>query len=147
MNKVFLKNTMLSLEVEGLGYTKRAYSEYLHGSARDYSEPVDQDQFSHEFNDAELAQAFECPLHGHSEAIAKLNKIDFGAKTEVEEGAAVRFGGRWFVIAVATSAFDYDGTSFIGMSKDAPIFTAIEGKRAGELFEFDGKEMRIEAVV
>jgi hypothetical protein len=146
IDKTVLRNTLLGLEAERLAYSERAYAQYLRGSARDYSEPVDHGQFSQEFSDAELAQAFECTLHTHAEAMAKLREIDFGAKTEVEAGAVVRFGGREFVISVATSAFVCDGIDYMGISEEAPLFRAMAGKRAGESFEFNGRELKIEAV-
>jgi transcription elongation GreA/GreB family factor len=145
-DKTLLKNTMLGLEAEKLAYSEQAYAAFLSGSARDYSEAADHGQISQESNDAELAQGFEGPIHTLEEAMVKLRAIDFSAKTEVEEGAAVRFGGNWFVIAVATAEFDCDGITYMGISKDAPIFKAMEGKSAGEKFEFNGRKMKIEAV-
>jgi hypothetical protein len=35
---------------------------------------------------------------------------------------------------------------FMGISTAAPIYKAIEGKRAGEKFDFGGKELEIEAI-
>jgi hypothetical protein len=145
-DKALLKKTMLSLEAEKLVHSERAYAEYLRSSAHDYGESADHGQTSQEFEDAEVALAFECPLHTQAEALDKLRKVDFGAKSEVEEGAVVRFGGQWFVIAVATSPFICEGITYMGISKEAPIFKALEGKRAGEIFEFSGSKLKIEAV-
>jgi hypothetical protein len=35
--------------------------------------------------------------------------MDFGPKSEVEEGAVVKLGGRFFVIAMSTGKFVCDG--------------------------------------
>ena len=65
-------------------------------------------------------------------ARATLGRIDFGPKDEVTEGAAVNIGGRWFVIGVATDAFECDGRTFMGISAEAPIYQAIAGAGAGD---------------
>jgi hypothetical protein len=143
-DKTLLQATMLNLEAERLAYSERAYAEYLHASARDASEPVDHDQSAQKFSDADMAEAFESALHSHAEALAKLRKIDFGAKSVAEAGAVVRFGGRWFVVAVATAPFTCDGITYMGISEDAPIFKAMGGKRVGETFQFNGRELELE---
>ncbi|HEY4309354.1 MAG TPA: hypothetical protein VGN12_07875 [Pirellulales bacterium] len=145
-SKLLLKNIMLSLEAEKLAHSEQAYAEYLRNSARDYSESADHGQTSQEFEDAEVALAFEGPLHTEAQALDKLHKIDFGVKSEVKEGAVVRFNSQWFVIAIATSQFVCDGVTFMGISKEAPIFKAMKSKRAGEIFDFNGRKIKIEAV-
>lgn len=145
-DKAFLRNAMLSLEAEKLKYSREAYVHYLNGAAHDSSVATDSGDVSHTVSDAELAEAFECPLHTHAEALATLQRIDFGPKTEVEEGALVRFSGQWFVVAVPTSEFACDGVNYARISTHAPIFDAMKGKRAGDSFEFRGRRIRIEDV-
>jgi len=41
-------------------------------------------------------------VHSRSDKIEKLWAMDFGAKSNVEEGAVVKLGGRYFVITVST---------------------------------------------
>ena len=54
--------------------------------------------------------------------------------------------GRYFVIAVSASKFTCDGREVMGISTMAPIFEAIEGARAGETVEFNGRKLVIEDV-
>ena len=42
--------------------------------------------------------------------------MDFAPKSKVEEGAAVKLGGRFFVIAVSTGVFVCDGNEAMGIS-------------------------------
>jgi hypothetical protein len=76
----------------------------------------------------------------------KLREVDFGPKSTVTEGALVRLSGRYFVIAVSTSKFTCDGREVMGISTMAPIFEAIEGARAGETVEFNGRKLVIKDV-
>ena len=75
-----------------------------------------------------------------------LREVDFGPKSIVTVGALVRLSGRYFVIAVSTSKFTCDGREVIGISTMAPIFETIEGARAGETVEFNGRKLVIEDV-
>ncbi len=145
-DKLLLKNTMLNLETEKLAYAKQAYADYLHNSAPDYGEARDHGEFSLRFNDAEIAQAFECPLHSYEDAIATIRAIDFGSKTEVEPGAVIQLEGQWFVVATATAPFTYGGTTYLGLSTQAPIYQCLEGKRAGESCKWNDKTLQLSAV-
>ena len=64
----------------------------------------------------------------------------------VEEGAIVKFGERYFVVSVSTARFECDGESFMGISPQAPIYQAMEGKRSGETFVYGGRQFDIQAL-
>lgn len=145
-DKLLLKNTMLNLEARKLAYTKQAYVDYLHDSAPDYSEARDHGEFSLRFNDAEIAQAFECPLHSYEDAISTIDAIDFGPKTRVEPGAVIQLEGKWFVVGAATAPFTCQGTTYLGISTQAPVYQCLEGKRAGETCKWNDKELQLNAV-
>jgi hypothetical protein len=91
-------------------------------------------------------KSFECPIHDHEEALATLRAIDFGPKDEVNTGAAVRIDGQWFVVSVATDAFECSGRTFMGISPEAPIYAAIAGASAGDVVDFRGRRLKVEAV-
>ena len=146
MNKTKIRDALLSLEAEKLAYSEQAYKEYLAGAARDRSEPSDQDAESQEFESSEVATAFECPIHSYEAAIATIKEIDFGPKATISEGALFRFSGRWFIVAVASEAFQAEGVTIMGISTQAPLYQAIEGFRAEGMTTFNGKKIFIEAV-
>jgi hypothetical protein len=146
-DKASLKSKMLGLEKEKLDYSRRAYVDYLSGAAQDGSMQSDHDDVSHRVSNGELAEAFECPLHTHAEALEALQRMDFGPKVDVREGALVRFGGQWFVVAIPTYEFTCNSVRYIGISTRAPIFGVMQGKRAGDIFDFRGRCIRIEDVV
>jgi hypothetical protein len=93
-----------------------------------------------------LSEALDDTLHNHTDKLDKLREVDFGPKSIVTEGALVRLSGRYFVIAVSTSKFACDGQEVMGISTMAPIFKVIEGARAGEAVEFNGKNLVIEDI-
>jgi hypothetical protein len=147
IDKTLLKKTILSLEADKLAYSERAHAEYLQGAKRDTTEPFEHGEASQEYESADIAQSFEGSIHSYGDAIDAVERIDFGPKTEVAEGAALRLSGRWYVIAVSTSAFDCAGVAYMGISTDAPIYSAIEGRRRGDSVSFGGRNLEVEEVL
>ena len=146
MDKQRIRRTMLGLESEGFDATTEAYREYFASARLDRSEPVDIDGHAQAIFARELAEAVDAPIHAHADNLRKLNDVDFGPKSTVEEGAVVRVGACNLIIAVPTRPFRCDGEAFMGISAQAPIYEAIQGKRAGESFRFNGRDATIELV-
>lgn len=143
MDKAHLKETMLKLTEAELAQATKKYAQFL-GSARlDRSETIESDEQAQAEAAADLAEAFDDQVHGYQDKIARLCQIDFGPRAEVSEGAAIELGDRHLVVAVSTGAFECEGKSFVGISTTAPIFAAMEGKRAGESCTLNGRELVI----
>ena len=146
MDKNIIKETMLSLEGAVLQSTREKYFDYVAGARLDRSEPIESDEQAQAEIASDLSEALDDTLHDHTDKLDKLREVDFGPKSTVTEGALVRLSGRYFVIAVSTSKFTCDGREVIGISTMAPIFETIEGARAGETVEFNGRKLVIEDV-
>lgn len=56
----------------------------------------------------------------------------------VKPGAIITMDGANYVVGIAVDEFTSSGTTFEGISSQAPIYDAIAGKKAGETFEFNG---------
>jgi hypothetical protein len=141
-NKAHIRETMLSLETAALQSARGNYLDYVFTAKVDQSEPVENDELAQ----AEIASDLADTLHDYADKIDKLRMIDFGPKSTVEEGAVVKLSGRYFAIAVSTSRFTCQGREVMGISTMAPIFEAIEGARAGETVQFNGRDLIVEDV-
>jgi hypothetical protein len=146
VDKECIKQTMLKLEKDELDHAIEKYQEYFESARLDRTEPLEFDEKGQAKTAANYAESFEQPVHAHSEKIEKLRAIDFGPKTKVEVGAVVKFGGRHFVIAVATGRFVCEGNCLMGISPLAPIYAELEDKAAGDTIEFQGRLLSIEEV-
>lgn len=146
MDKQIVKQTMLDLEEERFNVSQQSYLQYFDAARTDRTEPIEIDELAQAAFARDLSEAFDAPIHAHAHKIAKLKEIDFGPKSTVEEGAIVKLDGRYFVIAVSTDKFDCDGNDFMGISANAPIYQAIEGKRAGETATFNNRILRVDEV-
>ena len=146
MNKNAIKKTMLALSRLELESAQRHYQEYLSQARLDRSESIEDGQQSQAEFASDLAEAFDMQEHDFEEKIRLLETIDFGPKTEVEPGAVVKVAGRHFVVGVSTARFACEGQDLMGISTQAPIYQAMEGKRAGDKCTFRGKELHVEAI-
>ena len=146
MDKTALRAALLALETHELQAARDAYAEYLASAKPDDTEAQDVQDHSLEVEDAELAQGLEAPLQAAQDAMAKLQAIDFGARTEIAPGAVVQLGGKRFVVAVATRPFDVDGATYMGISTESPLYRAAEGLGAGDTVNLNGRELVIQSV-
>jgi hypothetical protein len=147
MDKERVKQTMLELEKQQFDTSRSAYLGFVSSARLDRTEPIETDELAQAAFASDLSEAFDEPVHAHAEKIAKLERIDFGPKSAVEEGAIVKVAGRQFVVAVATDRFTCDGNELMGISAASPLYAAIEGKQAGETSKFNGREITIETVI
>lgn len=145
-NKDHIRETMLSLETAALHSARDNYLDYVSAAKLDRSEPIENDEQAQAEVASDLAEALDDTLHDYADKIEKLKMIDFGPQSAVNEGAVVKLSGRYFVISVSTSKFTCQGREIMGISTMAPIFQAIEGARAGETVQFNGRNLVIEYV-
>ncbi len=146
MDKEKVKAAMLAMEERAFEHAREHYLEFVASAQLDRSEPIENDELAQAESASELSEAFDQPVHNHADKVVKLKNTDFGPKSEVEEGAIVKIGGRNFVIAVSTTKFTCDDQEYMGISAKAPIFDAMEGKRKGDTFKIGGKSLAIEDV-
>ncbi len=65
---------------------------------------------------------------------------------EVTIGAVVMTDQRNFFIGESIPEFQVEGISYTGISPEAPIFKALQGKKAGDQVEFRGVQYTIQEV-
>ena len=146
IDKEKLRDAMLALEEAELASAREQYEAFLADSRMAVNEPHERDEVAAARTAADLAHGFDGPIHDHEVKIAALEAMDFSAKDTAEAGAVVTLGDRTFVLAVGTGAFEVNGTRYMGVSLDAPIAKAMAGLNAGESFEFNGRQITIDAV-
>jgi hypothetical protein len=146
IDKAALKARMMALEEEDLAAAREHYEAYLSGTHLPEAEVHDPEDMAQARIAIDLADAFDEPIHGHEAKLAALRALDFGPKTVAEPGAVVGFGGRRFVVAVATRRFEVEGETYMGISPDSPIYRVIDGLSQGETFRHQGREMVLELV-
>jgi hypothetical protein len=65
-----------------------------------------------------------------------LNDLDLSPKTDVCPGAVVITNKAKFFVSIPNSSIEVDGTTFIGISTDAPLYYFMKGKKKGDSFKY-----------
>lgn len=146
MDKQIIRETMLSLEIDALASAREKYLAYVGDARLDRSEPIENDEQAQAEIASDLSEALDDTVRDHVSKLEKLQKIDFGPKSTVQQGALVKLSGRYFIVAVSTARFSCAGQELIGISDMSPIFAEIEGMGAGESLDFKGRMLTIEQV-
>lgn len=146
MDKNAIKQALIKLERHHIDEAEMKYEDFLMGNLLDREEIVDQDDQSHHRQSIEVSDQLEHQAHVHIEHLEALNNISFETTEVVKPGAIVSVNGRCMIIAVPKSPFTIDGRHFMGISVNAPIYRQLEGKKAGDTFEFNNKKFTIEVV-
>lgn len=135
---------MLTLESEALQSAREHYEDFLKDSRLATNEPHERDEMAAARMAADLAHGFDDPIHDHEAKIAALKAMTFGENTEVGPGAVVTLNGRHFIVAVSTRRFDCGGETYMGISRESPIYKKMAGLKLGDTFEQNGVEMEVE---
>lgn len=145
--KQAIHDKMLALEENELATAIEHYERFLQEAVLDDREGHDNSQLAEARENADLAAAFDHPVHTHQAKIDAIEATDFSVTDKVRPGAVVVFNKRRFVVAVSTTRFDLDGKTYMGISVQSPIYKVIDGLRAGDTFVHNGSEITLDEVV
>jgi hypothetical protein len=145
--KQAVHDKLMSLEAAELSSAIAHYESYLQEARLGEGEVHDKEDIAASREYSDLAAAFDHPVHTHHAKIDAIENADFSLTDTVRPGAVVSFNGKHFVVIVSTSKFDCDGTTYMGISTQSPIYKAMEGLQAGDTFSFNGQEMTLDDVM
>lgn len=146
MDKNAIKQALIKLERHHIDEAEMKYDDFLSGNLIDREETVDDDDQSHHRQSIEISDQLEHQAHVHIDHLKAINTISFEPTKVVRPGAIVSVNGRCMIVAVPKTPFTIDGRHFMGISVNAPIYKHLEGKKAGDTFEFNNKKFTIEVV-
>jgi hypothetical protein len=87
---------------------------------------------------------FAQQLTKNNEQLALLDRIDFTKKrAKVEVGALVVTENQKLFICIGLGKIILDNDTYFAISPAVPIYKAIDGKKEGEVFEFNGQKNKI----
>jgi hypothetical protein len=146
MNKEHIKEMLFTMQ-ENIIREFKEKVEVTHGVVDiDEDDTHDPDDYSHQYESAELEQLMKVQLNKSKRCLDLLKSIDFSPKTSVESGAYVETNKFNFFIGFATVPFDVDGKHIVGISMDSPICPIMLGKKEGDKFSFSGVDYVIEKI-
>lgn len=138
---------LMSLEEQELATAQAHYDAFLKDSQLDDREGHDKDDIAASRENADLAAAFDAPVHAHHAKIDVIENTDFSITDTVQPGAVVKFNNRRFVVCVSTTRFEVDGKTYMGISTQSPIYLAMVGLQAGDMFTHNGTEFEVQEIL
>lgn len=97
--------------------------------------------------DIELLNTLDTELEFAQRELAYLKSLNASHESSiVEPGAVVVTDQRTFFIAVSSEKIEIDGQSIFGISTQAPIYSAMDGLKRGDTFEFNKTVYKIENI-
>ena len=112
----------------------------------DETNTIDPEDLSHQDESEEIKRRLEEQKAVAQSGLFALEQLNDEATDMVAPGAVVKTDFHLLYIGVPTRTFEMDGQACIGVSTDSPIYRVIEGKKAGDSFELNGKKHTIEQV-
>jgi len=146
MDKNLIKEELLKKEEKHIELSIKDYHDFLNQTEIKGDGVIDLDDHSHHFEAAALSKNLDKAIHNHEEHLAIIKAISFEPKTKVEPGAILSINGRCMIVAVSKPPFKIGDRDFIGISTNAPIYTELKGKKAGESFMFNNQKFNIDTV-
>jgi len=146
MNKEALRKEMLELERAIIKKAEENYNKMSGNSDLDGDRTIDLDDMSHAHETEKINAAYERQIQEHTENLEKIMNLSFQPKSKVEEGAVVKVNNRYLIVSFHIPKFKFEDQQYMGISTEAPIYEAMQGKAAGESFEMNGRKMRIQEI-
>lgn len=107
---------------------------------------MDPEDFSHQYESGEMEELFKIQLRKAKLDREVLNEMDFSAKSVAQDGAFVVTDKLNILVGFPATPFDYEGYHIVGVSKDAPLYPFLNGKKEGESFNYSGRQFQIKNI-
>lgn len=109
----------------------------------DESDTLDPEDYSHQYESKEMEQMIKVQINRAERGLELLASLDISPKTHVSTGAIIETDSLNFFIGYPTMPFELDEKRFVGISTGSPIYTLMNGKRAGDSFQYSGTTYQI----
>lgn len=146
MDKQKLKAFLISKETATINDFENSLDAFINESHIDYNDIRDEDDYSHHYQSSNDSNAAHRHLHQHVRHLAVLQQLDFAGSKKVEPGAVIQVNDRYMVVAVAESAFEFDGKKFISISPDSPVYQCMKDKKKGDSCHFNNHDFIIQEI-
>lgn len=146
MIKSIIKQKLIEIQEQIINDLKERIKAHYELVDLDDNDTLDPEDFSHQNESSDMEQLLQKQLEKAKLELAKINSIDFSKKTKIESGSVVTTNQFSFIIGISTLPFQLDEKNFIGISTEAPIYSAMVGKKENETFTYSNNSYHIVAI-
>lgn len=138
---------LIQLKQEEINTLKESAEIYKEGADLDEESSLELDDFAQQSQSTEAARNIQIRINQATEDLDNFKALRPELVNEITEGNVVLTDKVNFVIGLSFKDFEWENKKFIGISTQAPIFSALVGKRAGDKLEFNGINYTIEEIL
>lgn len=146
MDKTKLKETLLKMQDEFIKELSEKVSTTHSMVDLDEEATIDPEDFSHQYESGEIEELFKVQLRKAKYDRELLNEMNFSSKSEAQDGALVVTDQLNILVGFPATPFDFEGHHIVGISKDAPLYPFLKGKKEGESFNYSGRLFQIQNI-
>ena len=146
MEKEKIKQTLIANQEQIISDIKERIKANFELVDLDENDTLDPEDYSHQNESSEIGQLLTSQLEKSKKELAKIISLDFSKKTKIEVGAIVQTNHFSFVIGVSTLPFQIENKNFIGISTDAPIYSATIRKKENDTFTYSNNSYHIVSI-
>ena len=146
MDKVKLKAALLTQLAAQQAQVESDYNAKVAETKPMSNDVTDVDDHAQNVAAAEIAEALDADAHGIEARVAHVQRLDFGPKTMVAEGALVEVGDTFYIVAVSVPRFQFMGKPVVGLATASRLYLAMEGLAAGDSFQLNQRKLKIATV-
>lgn len=141
-----IKNKLIELQKKMIAEFEEKVQDVHSMVDIDEEDTHDPEDFSHQYEAGEMEQLVKSQLYRAKEKLNDLKNMSIEPSSIVESGAIVETDKRNFVIGFSSTPFEIDEKEFVGISKGAPVYAAMDGKKVGDSFEVGGTNYTIKNI-
>ena len=141
-----IKNKLIELQKKMIAEFEEKVTDVHSMVDIDEEDTHDPEDFSHQYEAGEMEQLVKSQLYRAKEKLNDLQNMSIEPSSIVESGAIVETDKRNFVIGFSSTPFEIDEKEFVGISKGAPVYAAMDGKKVGDSFEVGGTNYTIKNI-
>lgn len=141
-----VREALLAWARRQLGTTEDRADQEQDASEIPQDEGHDLDEVWQSEQAADMNTLLEEHAEDREDALAGIEDLDFSAADTVRPGAIVEVDGQRYVVGVVLDELEVGGHSYAGLSTDAPLYEALQGRKAGDNVSFRDQEQTITLV-
>jgi hypothetical protein len=143
MNKTELKKVLIEIQNKSISSLTEKIDTTHSMVDVDEADTVDPEDLSHQSESMESEHLFRNQLSKAKADLNLIEQIDFSPKSKVEPGAFIKTEKFNFIVACATTPFDYNGMHITGISVESPIYKEMKGLESNSTFSLSGNNYKI----
>lgn len=136
MNKEQIKKAALEIQASVVADFEKLLKEYQEASDIDENEPKDLEDLSHQGEATDMLRNLRSQHERAKSKLEVLEAILLNKLDAIGFGALVKTDKALFFISIAAHIFKIGEQNVICISTEAPIYSFMRGKKAGDSFTF-----------